>query len=239
MSGPGLGVCDCCFLNFNRVVWDRGFVNLKSPVIFVCAVPRDFFKVVHSEVCWAVDLKIPPGSMRAIRDRWYLAWLAVDPENVGKTISIRGSTLMSYIMSRKCAWKARSVQQPPGSTVGENFALTQIHVSCIFRSVAVAIPFTALDGGRRGLQLSRGSITHASKFGLLNEWHLFIWRLTECQALCWEWKSKIVLVLKAKGIAWRTVNNLNNSSWCGREKDHLCLGKLGRVSQRKWHLFGS
>lgn len=30
VSDRGLGVCSCCFLNVNGVVWDRGFVNLKN-----------------------------------------------------------------------------------------------------------------------------------------------------------------------------------------------------------------
>ena len=50
-------------------MWDRGFVNLKNPVIVAGAVPRDLFEVVCRKVCWAGDLKVPrgSGSMRAIK----------------------------------------------------------------------------------------------------------------------------------------------------------------------------
>lgn len=48
---PEACFCNCCLPSFRRLVWDRGLVNLKNPVICVFMVPTDLFKVVRSEVC--------------------------------------------------------------------------------------------------------------------------------------------------------------------------------------------
>ena len=71
VSDRELGVCSRCFLNVNGVMWDRGFVNLKNPVIFAGAVLRDLFEVVCCKVCWAVGLQVLQGcgSMRSIKGR--------------------------------------------------------------------------------------------------------------------------------------------------------------------------
>lgn len=154
--------------------------------------------------------------MSAIRDRWYIAWLAIDPRGCWQNDLHQKQRVCDFdIMSWKCAWKAWSVQRLPGNTIGENFAFTLVQVS-LYKSMGALE-----DSCQEGLLH-----LHALKFDLSKEWHLFIRHLTDCEAV--RWACKPVLVLKAKGVAWRATNHSNNASGCGYGL--FCLGKLGKVS---------
>ena len=42
---PRTDLCNCCFLNFNGVMWERGWVSPKNLVIFAFTVPKDLYVV--------------------------------------------------------------------------------------------------------------------------------------------------------------------------------------------------
>lgn len=141
--------------------------------------------------------------MRAIKVRWYLAWVALAPESVEKNDFQQKQHVHDFYM-----W----VERVPGKhvllrdlpvTPLQEFSFDSYTRFLQFQSIAEAIAFPSLDGGLTGPRLSRGSVAHALAFSLLNDWHWFIGDSLSIRHCAGNVRIKqSCLVLKAKGGAW-------------------------------------
>lgn len=84
--------------------------------------------------------------MSAIRNKWYLAWLAIAPENLEKTIFIQSSTSMAFIYELNVVLRSAFWSAVPNNSTCKSFDLNTGFLQ--FQSVAEAIAFTRLkDSG--------------------------------------------------------------------------------------------
>lgn len=165
--------------------------------------------------------------MSAIRDKWYLAWLAIAPENVEKKPDFhQKQPVDGFYIRAKSACKAHSVQQVLANAICKNFAIDLSTSLGPFPCIAESVPFTCLDRVPRGLPSLR-----------CIKWPLHVHRVSDICLSGTYWMSgsvltvQVVLRLDTERVKWGVCHGL--LFWGMFSWDDIYLGLKGMGQMTK------